>query len=118
MLLGWMDLTFPCFLIWPERTEAGSFWLLDCTSAGFYDLRATRTLGLSISSLPLAFGLNGSRNVRRAAARSFDMKEGFISEDCTVVMDAVHNLRPLSHGTPAEQRAKKKAKIALLRHKI
>jgi len=58
MLLGWMDLTFPCFLIWPERTEAGSFWLLDCTSAGFYDLRATRSIeNLGLEHFFAAFGL-------------------------------------------------------------
>lgn len=102
----------PCLTLWPERTAAGSFWLLDCATTAFYATSGIENLGPEHFSA--AFGLKGSRNVRRAAARSF-------KEDCSVAMAAVRKLRLLSHSTPAEQRAKKKAKkevIVLPRHRI
>jgi len=55
-----------------------------------------------------AFGLKGFRNVRLAAARSFKINVKSISEDCSVAMAAVRKLRMLSHGTLAEQRAKRR----------
>lgn len=94
--------------VWTGCILVSSYGLEGQKAEVFGCLRQHRKLGPG--AFFGAFGLKGSRNDRLAAARSFNINVESISEDCSVAMDAVQELLMLSHGTPAEPRAKEKAK--------
>ena len=94
--------------VWTGWILVSSYGLEGQKAEVFGCLRQHRKLGPG--AFFGAFGLKGSRNDRLAAARSFNVNVESTSEDCSVAMDAVQELLMLSHGTPAEPRAKEKAK--------
>ena len=84
----------PCFLLRPERTEINSFGVVNCSTAAFYDLRATRSIeNLGLEHFYAAFRLRSSRDVRSAAAKAFGFNIESISEDCSVGMDIARPLQ-------------------------
>ena len=80
---------FPCYFVWPHRTQGGSFWLLESQTDRYVDLSLAGFLRpLGIRHFYDAFSLHAEVSIRTAAIEAFHFQEGDLSSDLVVSVDA------------------------------
>ena len=67
---------FPCYFLWPHRTQQGNFWLLVSQTRRHFDMSlATFLKPLALQQLYDAFGLKAELGIRTAALEVFHLQE-------------------------------------------
>ena len=99
----------------PDRTEFGSFYLLDCATGESFDLRATLSIEpIGIEHFYESFGLQLDRENKRdligAASRAFGLNMQDIAEDLSIPDELAIRFRPFTCGPRGDRRASKKRK--------
>ena len=80
---------FPCYFLWPHRTQQNSFWLLESQTHRHIDISlATFLKPLGLQHFYDAFGINAALSIRAAALEVFHLQEGDLSNDLLVSADA------------------------------
>ena len=105
----------PVYLVMPDRTEFGSFYLLDCATAEYVDLRATLSIEpIGIEHFYESFGLQLDRENKRdligAASTAFGLEMQDIAEDLSIPDELAARFCPFTCGPRGDRRASKKAR--------
>ena len=106
--LGGSD--FPCYFLWPHRTQQGNFWLLESQTRRYIDISLAnflRPLGQRLQHFYDAFGLKAELSIRAAAMEVFHLQEGDLSNDLLVSSEAAvargwtdHFEQPIDQNAP------------------
>ena len=99
---------FPCYFVWPHRTQENNFWLLESQTHRHVDLSLAGFLQpLGIRHFYDAFGLNAEVSIRTAALDAFQLQENDLSSDLLVSADAAcargwtdHKEQPVDQNAP------------------
>ena len=103
---------FPCYFLWPHRTQQGSFWLLEFQTRRHIDIYIYISLAPFLRPLGLqhfydAFGLKAELSIRVAAMEAFHLQEGELSNDLIVSAEAAvargwtdHVEQPIDQNAP------------------
>ena len=105
----------PFYLVMPDRTEFGSFYLLDCATGEYFDLRATLSIEpIGIEHFYESFGLQLDRENKRdligAASKAFGLDMQDIAEDLSIPDELAACFCPFTCGPRGDRRASKKAR--------
>ena len=80
---------FPCYLLWPLRTQAGSYCLLESQTRRFVDLEHAVFLHpLGLRHFYDAFSLRAEVSIRSAALAAFQLQEEDLSSDLVLSVAA------------------------------
>ena len=99
---------FPCYFLWPHRTQENNFWLLESQTHRYVDLSLADFLQpLGIRHFYDAFSLNAEVSIRTAALDAFQFQESDLSSDLLVSADAAcargwadHKEQPMDQNAP------------------
>ncbi len=101
---------FPCYFLWPHRTQQGNFWLLESQTRRYIDISLAnflRPLGQRLQHFYDAFGLKAELSIRAAAMEVFHLQEGDLSNDLLVSSEAAvargwtdHFEQPIDQNAP------------------
>ena len=81
---------FPCYLLWPLRTQTGSFCLLESQTRRFVDIEHAGFLcPLGLRHFYDAFSLRAEVSIRSAALAAFQLQEDDVSIDLVLSRAAV-----------------------------
>ena len=81
---------FPCYLVWPWRTDSNSFFLLESQSRRYVALDQAGFLHpLGLRHFYDGFSLRAGISIRSAALAAFDLHEDELSNDLIVSQAAV-----------------------------
>ena len=81
---------FPCYLVWPWRTDSNSFFLLESQSRRYVALDQAGFLHpLGLRHFYDGFSLRAGISIRSAALAAFDLPEDELSNDLIVSQAAV-----------------------------
>ena len=102
------DSDFPCYFLWPHRTQEDNFWLLESQTHRYVDLSLADFLQpLGIRHFYDAFGLKVEVSIGAAALEAFQLQEGDLSRDLLVTADAArargwtdHKEQPVDQNVP------------------
>ena len=76
---------FPCYLLWPVRTDNGSFWLLESQTRQYVDLDYAGFLKpLGLRHFYDAFSLRAEVSIRTAAITAFQFQPDEVSSDLNI----------------------------------
>ena len=108
--LGGSD--FPCYLLWPLRTQAGSFCLLESQTRRFVDIEHAGFLRpLGLRHFYDAFSLRAEVSIRPAALAAFQLQEEDVSSDLVLSKAAAtakgwasHQEQPVDQNAPEADR--------------
>ena len=103
---------FPCYLLWPLRTRAGSFCLLESQTRRYVDLEQAGFLHpLGLRHFYDGFRLRAEVCIRSSALAAFQLQEEDVSSDLVLSQDAVvakgwadHQEQPVDQTAPEADR--------------
>ena len=103
---------FPCYLVWPWRTDSNSFFLLESQSRRYVALDQAGFLHpLGLRHFYDGFSLRAGISIRSAALAAFDLHEDELSNDLIVSQAAVvdrgwidHQEQPVDQNAPEADR--------------
>ena len=103
---------FPCYLLWPLRTRAGSFCLLESQTRRYVDLEQAGFLHpLGLRHFYDGFSLRAEVCIRSSALAAFQLQEEDVSSDLVLSQDAVvakgwadHQEQPVDQTAPEADR--------------
>ena len=106
----------PVYLVMPYRTEFGSFYLLDCATGQYFDLRDTLSIEpIGIEHFYESFGLQLDRDNKRdligASTTAFGLDVQDIAEDLSIQDEVAARFSPFTCGPRGGRRASKKARM-------
>ena len=102
---------FPCYFLWPHRTQDNNFWLLESQTHRYVDLSLAdflQPLGVpGVQHFYDAFGLYAEISIRTAALEAFQLQEGDLTSDLLVSAEAAivrgwtdHKEQPVDQNAP------------------
>ena len=81
---------FPCYLLWPLRTRAGSFCLLESQTRRYVDLEQAGFLcPLGLRHFYDGFSLRAEVSIRSSALAAFQLQQKDVSADLILSREAV-----------------------------
>ena len=103
---------FPCYLLWPVRTQEDSFWRLESQTHRYVDLEQAGFLRpLGIRHFYDAFSLRAEVSIRTAAVEAFQFKPDEVSSDLIISTAAAvargwaeHQEQPVDQHAPEADR--------------
>ena len=103
---------FPCYLLWPIRTQTGSFCLLESQTRRYVDIEHAGFLRrLGLRHFYDGFSLRAEVSIRSSALAAFQLQEGEVSPDLVLTRAAVaargwggHQEQPVDQNAPEADR--------------
>ena len=103
---------FPCYLLWPLRTQTGSYCLLESQTRRLVDLEHAAFLHpLGLRHFYDAFSLRAEVSIRSAALAAFQLQEEDLSSDLVLSVAAAaargwanHQEQPVGQNAPEADR--------------